>query len=208
MKLGPGEAVLPLGGKDKLCQAALRMRQLGDGQSLVITAQRDVAAEIVALQRARRRRGRGAGRGGDGGGDGSGGGGRSGGKLLPPGAIDVLFWVLSNSAAATRAGLLEVAANGLHYLDTLGEPERAALQSLEDYAPPAADAPVAEVVAASAARMFGPERSPPKPEVAPAVAEVVDCVRRHGATLRVPTSPLDEECEREMEQQKEQGEKA
>ena len=209
MKLGAGEAVLTLGpkcGKDKLCQArarvllrftcarvltsrlqaAMRLRQLGVSQRLLLTSEADTHDEIVDLKRSRCGRLR---------------------KGERMDALDVLFWVLSNTAAATRAGLLEMATNGLHYYDTLGEPHRAAMpetHSLEVYAPAASTAPVAEVVSAAADRLFGPRRAPPKPDVARSVASLVSRVARHGATLRVPTSPLDEECERELEQQKEQ----
>lgn len=51
MKLGQGEAIVTLGprmGKDKLMQAAGRMRRLGEGQTLRLTAQPDVHASILA----------------------------------------------------------------------------------------------------------------------------------------------------------------
>jgi hypothetical protein len=123
-------AVLTLGprtAKDKIMQAAGRLRQLSGEQSLLLTAQRDVHDSVLAAA-------------------------GSGDEVS---VEAVLRWVMMNTITASRAGLLEWAMNGLHYASTHGAPQRALLDEQLDlsrfYAPACRAEEVGTLVAAHAA---------------------------------------------------------
>ncbi|KAL3660755.1 hypothetical protein V7S43_014158 [Phytophthora oleae] len=96
MKLLPdAAAVLTLGPKltkDKLMQGAGRMRQLGCNQTLWIASFDEVAQSILQVSGRR--------------------------ELSSVSAIDVLNWVMDNTKAEAVRGLLEWAANDVHFRKT------------------------------------------------------------------------------------------
>jgi hypothetical protein len=170
-------AVLTLGprmGKDKLMQAAGRMRQLERGQRLLLTAQRDVHDAICAAA------------------DGA-----------DVSVRAALGWVLGNTVAASRAGLLEWSLNGLHYASTHGAPDAALADeklSLDAfYAAAAAPQDVGALVAEHAAAS-----SAPAPSLQSYADEVQARASAYGAGALIVASALEEECERELEQEEEQ----
>ena len=178
-------ALLTLGprmGKDKLMQAAGRLRQLDRGQSLLLTAQRDVHDAIL---------------------------------VAAGGAADVsvqaaLGWVMANTVAASRAGLLEWSVNGLHYADVHTDPAKA----LEDekltleafYAGAATPQDVGTLVSDHAASRKGAGGAKAAPVLKRYVRDIVSRAVEYGSNTHVTASSLDEECERELEQEEEQEE--
>eukprot|EP00198_Chlamydomonas_reinhardtii_P008814 XP_001698151.1 predicted protein [Chlamydomonas reinhardtii] len=96
--------------KDKLMQAAGRLRQLSRGQALRFAATADIAARVVEYAAA----------------SGSAGGAAAAaaGGSTDPGAVDVLAWVMGNTVDANLHGVVQWAAQGLHFATTLGAPER------------------------------------------------------------------------------------
>ena len=103
MRLDPSAvAVLTLGprmAKDKLMQAAGRLRRLGANQTLILAAQPDVHDQINASLR------------GD----------------TTDRISAVLQWVMQNTVAASRHGLHEWALNGMHLCSTQADPNAALL---------------------------------------------------------------------------------
>lgn len=102
MRLRHGQAVLTLGPrmcKDALMQAAGRLRQLAQGQTLLLTALPEVVAAIRGEQRPQ--------------------------SAAAPSVADALRWVVRNTAAASSTGLLQFCLNGLHFAATRAAPELA-----------------------------------------------------------------------------------
>ena len=104
LKLSPdARAVLTVGpknGKDKVMQAAGRLRLLGRSkQSIVFVGSHDVSIKIRELV---------------------------GLKISEPiSSKNVLEYVMANTVKATQSGLLEWARQGLNFLETFGRPDRA-----------------------------------------------------------------------------------
>ena len=206
-------AVLTLGprmGKDKLMQAAGRMRRLGARQRLYLAALPDTAG---AIRRA-----------------------NAGARGLQP--AHVLQWALGNTARDVAGGLLDWAAQGGHFALTAGRPERCRVPEtvgLEDmYGAPYREEPVPELWTRLRAELEGrwndagrgatgghgsgldaalpePERArvaatgPEESETEGPDAQQLDAisarVARHGKGLAARQATLDEECERELELQ-------
>jgi hypothetical protein len=103
----------PTTSKDKLMQAAGRLRRLGKGQTLRIAGTADVTAKVLAVASDCGAAGPPAG----------GGGGGGTGEVV--GSRDVLQWVMHNTVQATQHGLLEWSHQGLLFAATRGAPERA-----------------------------------------------------------------------------------
>ncbi|CAM9849170.1 unnamed protein product [Discosporangium mesarthrocarpum] len=102
LKLLPkAKALLTVGpklGKDKLMQAAGRMRQLGRGrQSLVLVGNREVTAKICEVT------------------------GVSEGRVT---SREVLVYAMANTVEATEQGLAQWASQGIHFAGALGHPDR------------------------------------------------------------------------------------
>ncbi len=187
LTLGPGIC------KDKLMQAAGRLRQLGPGrQTLRVVGVPDVTAKIWAAA------------------------GGAGGGEQQPGMGDVLRWVMANTVEALLGGVAEWAAKGLHFATTAGCASRALLDEAHEleqlYGGAKARQPVAAVVEALALQQLGRlEAGGPEPlELAAArglAAEVQQRSGRCGEGHSVVAGwAADEECERELEKEEEQEE--
>lgn len=115
LTLGPGMA------KDKLMQAAGRLRMLGRGQGLCFVGTKDVSAKIRSVNGLEPA-------GHDGGSSGT----KKQRLALATAAAaaagltsrHVLQWVMHNTVQATQRGLVEWAGQGLHFAATKGAPER------------------------------------------------------------------------------------
>ncbi|KAG2441624.1 hypothetical protein HXX76_003244 [Chlamydomonas incerta] len=122
--------------KDKLMQAAGRLRQLGRGQALRFAATADIAAHVLGYAAAANA------------------GSEAAVAASGPRATDVLAWVMGNTVDANLHGVAQWAAQGLHFATTLGAPERSVQPEVlglqELYAGSKAPHPVGEVVAAAA----------------------------------------------------------
>ena len=171
--------------KDTLMQAAGRMRQLGLGQTLRLTAQRDVHAAVLAACGA-----------------------------APDDDVTVqaaLRWVVGNTIDASRSGLLEWAMNGLHYAgscDMQASSDRILLDEKLElgrlYAPAAEAESVANAVTQNVKQHYGSKwRSCASSDAASLVKSVATCVSRYGSNTYIAASVLDEECERVLEQEAE-----
>ena len=180
---GDARAVLTLGpkmGKDKLMQAAGRMRRLGARQRLDVVAFADVAD---AVRRAARVQGR---------------------QGLGPG--HVLQWTMANTADAVSEGLLQWAGQGLHFCLTRNAPDRVKLPEvveLEDmYRPPNVEQPVGAVWDAQRAAQ---EQRYGRPGLEGGARRLLDAigeqVHAYGDVLAASAGKLDEECERELEKE-------
>ena len=107
LKLSPdAKAVLTIGpknGKDKVMQAAGRLRLLGRSkQSIVFVGSHDVSTKIRELVDSK--------------------------SLISAKFISsqhVLEYVMANTVEATQSGLIQWARQGLHFLETFGRPDRA-----------------------------------------------------------------------------------
>lgn len=135
LTLAPGIA------KDKLMQAAGRLRQLGRGQTLVLVGLPDVTDKVVAASSGAQQQGSGAAS-------------SAAGSRAQPSMQAVLQWVMGNTVTATLGGVLEWAGQGIHFAVTKGAPDRALLPEklqLRDFFGGAkAREPMAAVVKAAA----------------------------------------------------------
>ncbi|KAG2455049.1 hypothetical protein HYH02_000874 [Chlamydomonas schloesseri] len=128
--------------KDKLMQAAGRLRQLGRGQALRFAATVDIAQRVFAAAGA----------------PAPAPGGRAAAAPQPvspaTAAAAVLAWVMDNTVEANLHGVAHWAAQGLHFATTLGAPQRSVQDEVlglaELYAGSKALHPVANLVAAAA----------------------------------------------------------
>ncbi|GLC35571.1 thioredoxin-disulfide reductase [Pleodorina starrii] len=130
LTLGPGAC------KDKVMQAAGRLRQLGRGQRLHFTAAVDVTDKILRLRAAAAV---------------SSSLSSSSSSSSAPSPVDVLRWVMSNTVEATQRGVVPWASQGLHFAATRAAPPEGALQDevlqLYDlYGGSMAEQPAAELV--------------------------------------------------------------
>eukprot|EP00903_Cladosiphon_okamuranus_P011180 g10551.t1 len=188
LKLSPdAKALLTIGpknGKDKVMQAAGRLRLLGrSNQSIVLVGTPDVSTKIREVT-----------------------GGSSREHVTPK---DVLSYIMTNTVEATRSGLLPWAGQGLDFLATFGRPERAEQNELltldaaygAGYRRISVDNAVATAVDQYAKRFKGDIY---KPELS---AGILSRVQRYGATVLMSRdSAIGGECEREIELEMEQEE--
>ncbi|PNH12759.1 hypothetical protein TSOC_000243 [Tetrabaena socialis] len=179
LTLGPGLC------KDKLMQAAGRLRLLGRGQRLHIAATADIAAKVAA----------------------------HGGGAAAPAVLPVLRWVMHNTVHATPQGVQAWAAQGLHFAAAKGMPERAAqdeLLALQDlYGSSRTPEPVGRVVAFKADKLraaCAARGGPLAADMQALVRQVVDRsgVYGDGHEVRAGGGGADEECERELEEEEEE----
>ena len=164
--------------KDKLMQAAGRLRKLGKGQTLRIVGTADVTAKISRVAGASRS------------------------------SQDVLQWVMHNTVQATQHGVLEWSHQGLLFASTRGAPEHSLqpeVLNLDDmYASSRCRRPVAEVVADHRTRRL---RGDLTAEMQQLMGSIVGCAERYGVDhMVVAQGALGEECERELEREEEQEE--
>ncbi|KAG2441635.1 hypothetical protein HXX76_003254 [Chlamydomonas incerta] len=124
--------------KDKLMQAAGRLRQLGRSQALHFAATADIAARVIAY-----------------GTESGAAGGAAGAAASNPSTADVLAWAMGNTVDANLHGVAQWAAQGLHFATTIGAPAKRSVQPevlclFDLYSSSRAPRPVGEVVAAAA----------------------------------------------------------
>jgi hypothetical protein len=190
MRLHPqATALLTLGPrmqKDKLMQAAGRMRRLHNGQTLALLSTQDVARQVRTAN----------------------------GPLSPDVRLTtshVLQWATGNSVAANREGLAEFAKQGLCFAYTSGDPDGALLDEtlkLRDlYGDRLAEEPLQDFVQRLKGSWAGRlEQSGMSDGMADVVRGLEGHVEEYGGDCRVSTTGLDEECERELEKEVEQEE--
>ncbi|KAL4434355.1 hypothetical protein ABPG75_000796 [Micractinium tetrahymenae] len=173
--------------KDKLMQAAGRMRKLGKGQTLCVVGTPDITAKIARV------------------------------AGLPPGGAHgqltsrhVLGWAMFNTVLATQKGVLEWAHQGLQFAATRGAPEHAlqpevlTLEAMYGSARTLCDVP--EVLAQQQSRRQA-QRADLPASMARLMADVAQRGGQYGAGHEVVAQGgLGEECERELEREEEQEE--
>lgn len=133
LTLGPGMT------KDRLMQAAGRMRQLSRGQRLHVVGLPDVTDKIKVLCQEQ--------------------------QDVDPGMVDVLQWVVENTVKATSGGILQWAGHGLHYALTKAMPtetrvpEKLALEDLysNGQEPQAAERVVHSMVSVARSKLCSPQ---------------------------------------------------
>lgn len=200
--------------KDKMMQAAGRLRQLGRGQTLVVTGLPDVTDKICAAAVA-------AGTGST--------------RATKPSMQHVLQWVMDNTVQDTLHGVVEHATQGMLFAVTKNAPNRAMLDEklllIELYGSSKAPEPVARVLQATASKARlqlqqarnGSNSSNAgnactnssktvgqlRPREYSARLEIIQRVLQTGTAhgeghLVVAGQGADEECERELEQEEEE----
>jgi len=191
MKLQPDAlAVLTLGPKmckDKLVQAAGRMRQLGSGQRLVLAAQDEVHDAIFqstpnaspSLNKEESEMG------------------------------DILHWIMTNTLQASMAGLTECIDNGIHFAETTEDPDKAKIPektALADmYSSAIKEASVSETFERKINCTFG-SREKLSNAMKCVVEKVEQSSRSYGKETMISISSMSEECERERELEQQQQE--
>jgi hypothetical protein len=173
--------------KDKLMQAAGRLRKLGKGQTLRIVGTADVTAKIskacktTATYPTRLTAAK---------------------ACASLTSREVLAWVMQNTVQATEEGLLQWSAQGLLFAATKGAPEHApqdeVLELDELYSSSRSLCPVSKVVADLYTRRL---RSNLAGDVRELMGTIVERAKLYGANHQVVSQGvLGEECERELEQ--------
>ena len=201
LKLSPdAKAVLTIGpknGKDKVMQAAGRLRLLGrSNQSIVFVGSHDVSNKIREVVDRKRSKPMSA-------------------KIRelvglkacqPISSKDVLKYVMANTVEATQSSLIQWARQGLHFLETFGRPDRAEfdeqLTLQETYGSGFRPISVAQAISEAGdeqRRRCKDDIHDPKMATA-----IVSRSKRYGSGVTVSRdASLGGECEREMEVEKE-----
>jgi hypothetical protein len=168
--------------KDKLVQAAGRLRKLGKGQTLRIVGTADVTAKI----------------------------GDTANTCVngPFTSLDVLQWVMHNTVQATQNGVLEWSHQGLLFAATRGTPQHALQPELLDleelYGSSRSQRPVSDVVQDHREIR---RRDGLSADMQLIMEGIVERSKRYGAShMVVSQGMLGEECERELEREEEQEE--
>jgi hypothetical protein len=187
MRLKPSAlAVLTLGprmAKDKLMQAAGRLRRLGANQKLILAAQFDVHEQIITL--------------------------RDDAASQQVSVPTVLQWVMQNTVAASRQGLHEWALNGMHLCSTHADRGAALLREklevAEFYGHATAADDLGQMITKATQERFSVEwRSRDEhAEYVKYVKMIESHAYNYGLGTQILASSLDEECERELEQEQE-----
>ena len=115
----------------------------------------------------------------------------------------VLDWTMTNTIAASRSGLHEVANNGMHYVATHSMPEQALLHEQLDleslYEPASRQQDLGDLIVHNSRHRFDKDwRARAPPSVSGYVERIEEVGVRYGKGYLVPASTLDEECEREL----------
>ena len=177
------EAVLTLGPnmcKDKLMQAAGRMRQLENGQKLLVIAPGDVIEAIRSINNL------------------------ISSDTIKPGHI--LKWVLSNTVASVSEWLIEWGVQGLQHLIKLGDSNLAILPDKLDlkqmYGHEFSEQAVPEVWrhlrASILSRKDGKRLIPLAAKI---LSDVDKRMQKYGTDIKVRYSNLEDECERQLEKE-------
>eukprot|EP00775_Hariotina_reticulata_P004976 gene4976-5218_t len=192
--------------KDKLMQAAGRMRQLGRGQQLAVVGMPDVTEKIWAAAAAA----------------------ASATETTEPNMQQVLQWTMANTIKASQSGLPEWAAQGAHFAATADVPEKALqpekMQLNELYASKKVSEPVEQLVAAlmSRARQLCTSSNNPTPSSIGLISRnastdtttrlnMLADIEQRGQQLGkgysvVTGAGMQEEVERELQEEEEQEE--
>ncbi|GAB4822814.1 hypothetical protein N2152v2_009860 [Parachlorella kessleri] len=181
--------------KDKLMQAAGRLRRLGRGQGLRIVGTGDITAKICGVAAVAAAVGAP---------DNSPGGE----AVLAVTSREVLQWCMANTVQATIRGVPEWAHQGLHFAATHQAPEHALLPEVLEladmYGGSRAQVPLPDLVAAQRARWA---RDGLDPGMVHLMGDIEGRSQRYGAGHQVVAQGgLGEECERELEREEEQEE--
>jgi hypothetical protein len=183
LTLGPGLT------KDKLMQAAGRLRQLGRGQAVHFVGTPDIMAKVRAANSP---------------------------QLSPTASLQpmhVLQWVMSNTVQATQAGVIEWARQGLHYATTKGAPDRALLDEVLElsdlYDAARAQQAAGTIVSAMATQQAS--KSGGMGGLGPGMQGLVQQIQALGKQHSeghyiMSQRGVDEECERELEIEEEEEE--
>ena len=181
LTLGPGMC------KDKIMQAAGRLRKLDRGQSVKLVIPAELVSKIRAINKL-----------------------RAANKSSRLTALHVLKWVMHNTVQATADGLPEWASQGSHFCTTQNPNARLIDENLELeglYGGSIAECTVYEHVKLAQAKDIervsnrGCEPSARARELMSALSE--ERAKLYGADLPIKSTGLDEECERELENERE-----
>ena len=175
--------------KDKMMQAAGRLRMFGRGQTLHLAASEDVTAKIRALNGLR--------------------------PSAVPAPLHVLQWVMRNTTQATLHGVAEWAKQGLFFASTLGLPDAVLQDEVMDvremYTQGRSPQPVPQLVEAMAQQKRIREAllgsTPAAKRRSWIVKQIISNCSQHGSGHSVVSGGgADEECERELEKEEEEEE--
>ena len=176
-------AVLTLGPKmckDKLMQAAGRMRQLENGQRLLFIALDDVISRIQRINNL-----------------------QSSVEIKP---IHILRWVMSNTVKNVAKWLPEWGVQGLRHLIKQDSSDLAVipdLLSLQDmYGNKLSDQPITDVWVTRINSILSRRNGKILPDTAKESLALIDNrMKKYGADIKIRYSNFDEECERELEKE-------
>ena len=179
--------------KDKMMQAAGRLRMFGRGQKLHLAASEDVTAKIRSLNGLR--------------------------PKAVPAPVHVLQWVMRNTTQATLHGVAEWAKQGLFFASTLGLPDAVLQDEVMDvremYSQGRSHQPVPQLVRAMAQQKrvrevlpgVGAVGTPAAERRSRIVKQIISNCSQHGSGHSVVAGGgADEECERELEKEEEEEE--
>ncbi|EFJ48301.1 hypothetical protein VOLCADRAFT_104794 [Volvox carteri f. nagariensis] len=225
LQLRPGAVgLLTLGPsvcKDKLMQAAGRLRQLGRGQRLHFAAAPDVTAKIRRLSGLPAAEPGTSSTGADTGNSTVSDSRLRGGQQQPTTALQVLRWVMANTVTATLHGVMQWSTHGLHFAATKDAPERALHDEVLELGPlyggSKAPQPVGEVVASKVRQRLhhcrdgsggGDGSGGLSAHAAGLMMRIRDQAALYGRGHMVAAgggaaAAGDEECERELEEERE-----
>jgi len=164
--------------KDKLMQAAGRLRKLGHNQKLIIAGGSDVFSKLNE--------------------------GKNNG--LNVAAINVLSWAMKNTVESTASGLSNWASQGLFFASTFGKDPKLNITEeilgLKDmYGKPFTEQTVAKM--AASAHLYHMKRTGGEDTLCKSEKRIIDSifkqVEEYGQDFMFSASGCDEECERELE---------
>uniref|UniRef100_A0A7R9V0Q8 ubiquitinyl hydrolase 1 n=1 Tax=Chlamydomonas euryale TaxID=1486919 RepID=A0A7R9V0Q8_9CHLO len=180
LSLGPATC------KDKLMQAAGRLRLLGRGQTLQMVASSEVTAKIQRLANAN--------------------------QHAEPSTQAALRWVMHNTVQATLHGITQWSRQGLFFATTKGYPDRVLTDEVMDlhamYEASCHVQPVSKLVKlqAGSARKRVTGSGPFASRMSSLVDDIVSSSAEHGKGHSCVSFAADEECEREVEREEEEEE--
>ena len=177
------EAVLTLGPnmcKDKLMQAAGRMRQLESGQKLLIIAPDDVITKIRSTNNL-----------------------CSSGEIKPD---NILKWVLSNTVANTSDWMLEWGVQGAQYLNKLDNSDLAHLPDMSDlqqmYGHKFSKQAIPDIWKNLRGSILSQKNSKrPTTIGAEILSRIDERLKKYSADITIKHSSLEDECERQFEKE-------
>ena len=193
----------PTTGKDKMMQAAGRLRMLGKGQELHFATTVDITSKIRLLNHLHQSNSSSASSGSS--------------AEAPPKAVHVLQWVIYNTVQANQQGVVASSQQGLFFASCIGNPDAALQPEVHDLMnlyghmrspQPAPDLVVALSNQKSVRNACSHNNPTGKLRSSQLVQEILNRSALHGSGHMEMTGGLsaDEECERELEQEEEEEE--